>query len=80
MPSGFYRTTNSLVGKEPQRAIEFVTGVANPDRLKENLLEALYYKGQGDSGIYMPNDDERAFAWPNFCDSMTWAEVASPCS
>jgi hypothetical protein len=71
MPSGFYRTTNDLVGKEPQRAIDAVTSATDP-RLKANLLEALYYQGPSDGGIAMPNDDEPAYAWPNFCDGLRW--------
>jgi hypothetical protein len=71
MPSGFYRTADPLVGKEPQRAVDIVTGVTDPKGLKANLIEALYYPGQS-AGIFMPNDTDRDYAWPDFCHGMAW--------
>jgi hypothetical protein len=72
MPSGCFRTADPLVGKEPQRAIDIAKGVTDPRGLKANLVEALYYKGPNDGGIFMPNDDDPDYAWPNLCSGMVW--------
>ena len=52
MPTGCYRTSNDNVGKNPQLAIDFVTGKTNPERLQGNFSDGLYYAGKETFDLY----------------------------
>ena len=61
MASGFYRTFYENAGKEPQKAVEFVTTKEN--RVKASLADGLDFTDVGEAPIRGPID-RPAPGWP----------------
>jgi hypothetical protein len=75
MASGFYRTSYENVGKEPQRAIDFVT--KSEDRVQASLADGLYFNDVYDVSAQPvnrpdPQSEPKAWAWPDLCDRSRW--------
>src|SRR3954465_3897008 len=76
MASGFYRTSNENVGRQPQKAIDFVTKLE--DRVQPSLADGLYFNDVYDVSAKPvnrpdPKSEAEAWAWPDLCDSNRWA-------